>query len=189
MRNVAGQLGKLKFTRAVIAALTLGRIPYRWLHRTTKQWMSVAAEDTDIELHLKALTWSMDSRTRTLVYDRKPRLVNKNVDLCLLNCSSDTVDSAFGTPSLYIALGELKGGIDPAGADEHWKTASTALSRIRDAFSGEQLIPLTFFVGAAIEADMAGEIWAQLEDGTLTNAANLTKPDQLASLCAWLSGL
>ncbi len=26
-----------------------------------------------------------------------------------------------------LMLGELKGGIDPAGADEHWKTANTVL--------------------------------------------------------------
>ncbi|HAJ78349.1 MAG TPA: hypothetical protein DCO75_01135, partial [Fibrobacteres bacterium] len=29
---------------------------------------------------------------------------------------------------------ELKGGIDPAGADEHWKTAKTAIDRIVSAF-------------------------------------------------------
>ena len=31
-------------------------------------------------------------------------------------------------PKHYLACGELKGGIDPAGADEHWKTAGKALS-------------------------------------------------------------
>ena len=189
MRNLAGKLANRTWTRAVIAALTLREIPYQWLHRSTKQWMSVGAEDKDIELHLKALAWSIDNRTRTLVYDRKPRLVGNNIDLCLLNCSPDTLGSAFKTPSLYIALGELKGGIDPAGADEHWKTANSHLTRIRTAFSAAQVSPFTFFVGAAIEAAMAGEIWAQLENRTLTNAANLTKPDQLASVCAWLCGL
>jgi hypothetical protein len=34
-----------------------------------------------------------------------------------------------------IALGELKGGIDPGGADEHWKTAQAAFNRIRQAFT------------------------------------------------------
>jgi len=82
-----------------------------------------------------------------------------------------------------------EGGIDPAGFDEHWKTASTALERIRDAFSARGLSPHSFFVGAGIAADMADELWQQLEDGKLTNAANLTKGDQLASLCQWLVGL
>jgi len=189
MRNVAGQRGKLKFTRAVIAGLTLNKTPYQWHHRTARRWMSVAAEDTDIKLHLNGLSWSIEDRTRTIVYDRTPPLVKKNVDLSLLNCDSAGVKAAFKTPTKYIALGELKSGIDPAGADEHWKTARTALTRIRDAFTGENLSPHTFFVGAAIEADMATEIWDQLEDRRLANAANLTKLDQLASLCAWLCGL
>ena len=44
-------------------------------------------------------------------------------------------------------------------------------------------------VGAAIENSMAEEIWHQLEDGTLSNAANLTNADQVASLCGWLCSL
>ena len=36
---------------------------------------------------------------------------------------------------------------------------------------------------------MAEEIWSQLEDGTLKNAANLTNSDQVASLSNWLVGL
>jgi type II restriction enzyme len=39
----------------------------------------------------------------------------------------------------------LKGGIDPAGADEHWKTAGSALLRIKRAFQAEGLAPATFF--------------------------------------------
>ena len=44
----------------------------------------------------------------------------------------------------------------------------------------------TIFVAAAIETSMAEEIWEQLESGVLTNAANLTKDDQLIELCSWL---
>lgn len=36
---------------------------------------------------------------------------------------------------------------------------------------------------------MADEIWADLEQGTLSNAANLTDSAQLASLARWLCGL
>ena len=39
---------------------------------------------------------------------------------------------------------------------------------------------------SAIEKKMAGEIWEQLKDGTLTNAANLTNNEQVNSLCNWL---
>ena len=124
-----------------------------------------------------------------MIYNRKVPFVNKNVDLCLLNCSPKELSTAFNDPSLYVALGELKGGIDPAGADEHWKTARTSLTRIQKAFSDKAFSPHTFFVGAAIENSMAEEIWHQLEDGTLSNAANLTDADQVASLCGWLCSL
>ncbi|WP_446353693.1 AvaI/BsoBI family type II restriction endonuclease [Coleofasciculus sp. G2-EDA-02] len=36
---------------------------------------------------------------------------------------------------------------------------------------------------------MAGEIWRQLQEETLTNAANLTDEDQLASISRWLCSL
>ena len=45
---------------------------------------------------------------------------------------------------------------------------------------------MTSFVGAAIERAMAEEIYAQLEDGTLTNATNLTNNNQLIDYCNWL---
>jgi hypothetical protein len=82
-----------------------------------------------------------------------------------------------------------KGGIDPAGADEHWKTARTALTRIREAFAAQKLSPHTFFIGAAIEAKMAAEIWQMLKTGVLENAANLTDETQRASFTSWLCRL
>ena len=51
------------------------------------------------------------------------------------------------------------------------------------------LSPDLFFIGAVIANSMAAEIWSQLEDGTLKNAANLTDIDQVASLSNWLIGL
>ena len=47
-------------------------------------------------------------------------------------------------------------------------------------------MPYTFFIGAAIEKSMAKEIFHQLENRTLTNAANLTNEKQLISICKWL---
>lgn len=83
-------------------------------------------------------------------------------------------------------LGELKGGIDPAGADEHWKTANSALNRIRDAFSSNDLTIKTSFIAAAIEKKMASEIFEQLQRGILSNSANLTIHSQLVNFCNWL---
>ena len=86
-----------------------------------------------------------------------------------------------------IMFGELKGGIDPAGADEHWKTGNSALERIREAFGGYPV--KTSFVAAAIEKKMATEIYAQLINGTLSSAANLTQDSQLTAYCDWVINL
>jgi hypothetical protein len=189
MRNIGGVMGERKLTRATLANLALAGIPYQWLHSDSKEWIIGKEEDADIELYLTALCWSFKGRDRTMIYNRTVPFIGKNIDLCLLDCNSQELKTAFTTPARYIALGELKGGIDPAGADEHWKTARTSLTRIRKAFSDKGLSPYIFFVGAAIENSMAEEIWHQLEDRTLSNAANLTSVDQVASLCGWLCSL
>ena len=189
MRNIGGVMGERKLTRATLANLALTGIPYQWLHSDSKEWIIGKDDDADIELYLTALSWSNKGRDRIMIYNRKVPFIGNNIDLCLLNCNLQELNTAFTAPSRYIALGELKGGIDPAGADEHWKTARTSLTRIRKAFSDKGCSPYIFFVGAAVENSMAEEIWHQLEDGTLSNAANLTNADQVASVCGWLCGL
>ena len=83
----------------------------------------------------------------------------------------------------------LGAGIDPAGADEHWKTANHTIGRIGQAFAGAGLNPKRYFVGAAIATATSNEIFAQLQNGQLANAANLTSDVQLASFCDWLVDL
>ena len=61
--------------------------------------------------------------------------------------------SILNRPEIIIALGELKAGFDPAGADERWKTANSALDRIRKGFRAITKQPQLFFVGAAIERE------------------------------------
>ena len=84
----------------------------------------------------------------------------------------------------YILCGELKGGIDPAGADEHWKTARSALDRIAESFATQA--PELVFIGAAIEESMAQEIIQRMEDGKLAGVANLCKSQQIERLVNWL---
>ena len=93
-------------------------------------------------------------------------------------------------PEVYLACGELKGGIDPAGADEHWKTARSALNRITEHFEKKGLAsPFRFFVGAAIGKGMAEEIFSMLQNGKLAHAANLTQDDQIQDLANWIVSL
>jgi hypothetical protein len=189
MRNIGGALAQRKLTRALLATLNIAGIPYQWLHSETRTWLGKAEDDADIEIHLRGLGWAAGKKVRTAIYNVTVPIVRKNIDLCLLDCTHAEIPAAYKEPSRYLALGELKGGIDPAGADEHWKTARTALHRITQAFLRNKRSPKTFFVGAAIAREMAKEIWFELEKGDLTNAANLTGPDQVTSLCRWLLDL
>jgi hypothetical protein len=190
MRNVGGFMAQCKLSRFLIAHLNLGATTYRWLPSDGKTWAERPKDDADIELNLRGLAWGEGPKARTLLYNLTVPLFGNNVDLCLFCCNAhEMTKTVHANAKAYVALGELKGGIDPAGADEHWKTARTALGRIRDAFAKQKLRPHTFFIGAAIEMKMASEIWAMLQRGELENAANLTNDEQMTSLARWLCAL
>jgi hypothetical protein len=183
-------MAQKKLTRSLIAHFKLAGKSCQWLHKGTKAWTALPSDDTDVELQLRGLSWASKKENRTLIYNLKVPVLQNNVDMCLFNCAaSDISSSVYENPASYIALGELKGGIDPAGADEHWKTARAALDRINTAFAAKAHQPQTFFIGAAIETKMASEIWNSLEAETLENAANLTNEYQVASITRWLCTL
>lgn len=194
MRNLAGSYGEKKVIRGLISSLALKGMQFKYLNKQSRTWVEGDHADTTIEENTRGLYWQIEDKHRTLVLNLTPPFLSKNVDLCLFDgkyseYSVNNGSSIHKTPDKYIALGELKGGIDPAGADEHWKTANTALERIRTAFKEYKLTPHTFFIGAAIERSMAQEIFKQLKTKTLTNAANLTVEEQLVSICYWLCGV
>ncbi len=190
MRNVGGFMAQCKLTRSIVAHLRLAGKPYRFLRSDSKEWVAMPEDDADLELIVRGLAWESGDNARTLIYNLTVPFLGNNVDLCLFSCTPEACSKEMhNEPTAYMALGELKGGIDPAGADEHWKTARTALSRIRRAFSEYELTPHTFFIGAAIATKMATEIWEMLEQGTLENAANLTDDDQIVSATRWLCSL
>ncbi len=190
MRNVGGVLAQRRFTRAIISWFGAQRVDYSWMDSRTGAWAGMSQDDSDIDLHLRGLFWYARRKPRTLIYNLTVPLVRNNVDLCLFDCEAEQLSKETQkTPSAYLALGEPKGGIDPAGADEHWKTARTALGRIHTSFAKNKAKPKTFFIGAAVETKMAAEIWAMLKIGELNNAANLTDDAQLASITRWLCSL
>jgi hypothetical protein len=191
-RNLAGSLGERKFLRTLISVFNLSGIHYKWKDIETNSWLDKPKDDTDIEKRIKAIYWKK-KQDRLMILNTNVPLVNKNVDASILNATIEDLktgkQSIIHQPDKYIALGELKGGIDPAGADEHWKTANSALNRIRTSFDKKKLKPQTFFVGAAIENAMAAEIYKQLQTGAMNNAANLTSDGQLTAICDWVINL
>ncbi|MBV9851674.1 MAG: hypothetical protein JO250_18550 [Armatimonadetes bacterium] len=167
MRNWTGAVGQQRLASALLDALQPQEVEVVKARQSEK---------------VQRISWS----GRRLLFDVRPRLIDKNIDVILLDVAGQdrTEAQLLADPERYLACGELKGGIDPAGADEHWKTAASALDRIRHVFP--ERCPSLFFVGAAIEASMAREIFARLQDGRLHHAANLTDADQLADLASWL---
>lgn len=192
-RNLAGVLGERKFLRSMLSVFNLSGINYQWKDDDADTWLPKPEDDAGIEKRINGFFWSKKGVNRLLIMNITVPIVKKNVDLSILNGTIEDLRKGKQSPihqiDAYVALGELKGGIDPAGADEHWKTANSALERIRKSFGKRRKRPQTFFVGAAIENSMASEIFKQLRSGALNNAANLTNDDQLASICKWIVNL
>lgn len=162
MRNIVGQSAQEKLTNTIIQHLESSAIPF--------------STNTTNSGKISTIT----TNNRAYVFDKKPKTINNSIDLIVVKFDSKLGIVDIETRDKYIACGELKGGIDPAGADEHWKTAKTALDRIDKHFSSNgSKSPHLFFWGAAIENAMASEIFALLQSGWLTACANLTNSTQL----------
>ena len=188
MRNIGGVIGERKLARSLISALQITETSYYWLDNSSsrKIWHPQPEDDFQIENRVRGLSWSYENNHRTFLYNLKVPIVRKNIDICLFNLPHTQIETeTYRNPSAYVALGELKAGIDPAGADEHWKTANSALGRIREAFKESGQMPHTFFIAAAIVENMASEIWKQLQSDVMQNVANLNNPEQVASICRW----
>lgn len=173
LRNLTGASGPARFIDTVINALkNRGSKPIFFHGKAGKK-------------KIKGISWNQ----RVLFFDYKPKFLDKNVDVILLQNLSppDIRPGSLEDKTRYLACGELKGGIDPAGADEHWKTAGSALTRIRSRFG--RRCPKLFFAASAIEQAMAKEIYHQLRTGKLTHAANLTVARQLEDLADWVTSL
>ena len=189
MRNRIGVLGQEKLIRAIFSSMSVRGITGEKISSETKMWSTIYTDIVGVESNVKALNWFNSFGERLLLFNAKIPIVNKNVDICLFSGSVADYDNGRIVQRNERALmfGELKGGIDPAGADEHWKTGNSALNRIRDSFRNAGYLAMkTSFIGAAIERSMAEEIYAQLKSGVLTNAANLTNINQLIQYCNWL---
>lgn len=171
MRNLTGSSAGNKLTAKIIQRLS----------RSNKK-IKISRSKTG---KIQRVVWN----GRTLLFDVTPRLVRKNIDVILVvSKNADTSKKELlADKNNYLAFGELKGGIDPAGADEHWKTANSALGRIRAAFGRKT--PALFFIGAAIESSMSKEIYRQLKNNKLTYAANLNEDKQVNDLVDWLLSL
>jgi type II restriction enzyme len=193
MRNIGGKIAEYQLIRTMISIFSLQGKEFKWLDKETKKWIKGLADDPNIELKAKGLTWNINGNNRVMIFNLTVPIVKKNVDICLFNASEKEFQVAnknneiIKSPASYVALGELKGGVDPAGADEHWKTARSALiDRVYKGFKKHNASPKLFFIGAAIEKAMSEEIFNLLKSNHLNFAANLTHEKQMHAICSWL---
>ena len=155
MRNITGTIADERFRAAFRSSLD----------KRTEFAHSVSVSGHEIN-------WSNAFGARTMRFNKLLTQTRKNQDVVV-----------FDENGGLVAVGELKGGIDPAGADEHWKTARTSLARVRSSCGASVKI---FFAGAAIETAMAQEMVGALREGSLNYVANLGKSDQVIALSEWL---
>ena len=194
-RNDTGRQAEIKFGEYLLERMQTKykNLGVRYLQRKINNFMTLLGTDIGVLLEsgLSALQWP----GRILAFNMKCPFVGSrgnNVDMILLRTPriiSSRVDirALLSEKKNYILCGELKGGIDPAGADEHWKTARTALDRIAGSFSTPA--PGLVFIGAAIEDAMAQEIIQRMKEGKLVGVANLCKSQQIERLVNWLVDL
>lgn len=188
LHSVLGLLAQRRFVITLTTLLRNRDMTYSIRVGKEKTWTQRSRDDVpEYSDEIKFISWQTLSNSRILAFNQTIPFIGNSIDVSLLNCSTEHFSAKlYDDKSLFLAFGELKGGIDPAGADEHWKTANSALDRIRKTFVNSRHQPALFFVGAAIEQAMAEEIWTQLNNGLLNNAANLTIDAQLSAICDWL---
>ena len=188
MRNVVGNLAEEKFKLCLIDNLKNSTYKKKIVLKSNK-----IIEDFD-GIHetksIKFIIWKDNEKLRSMAFNLNVPITNKNIDIVIFNKDVSEILQNFEefkkNSKNYLCLGELKGGIDPAGADEHWKTASTSLFRIRNSFQKKNNIVNTFFVGAAIEENMSKEIFALYKNNAKFNCSNLNNNIQLNELIKWI---
>ena len=84
MRNATGIIAQRLVVRALIAQLSLEKIPYFWQQKQS-DWQ-LGDDLADAELDATALTWTKNGAPRTLIFNLDVPVVLKNVDLVLAIC-------------------------------------------------------------------------------------------------------
>ncbi len=143
-----------------------------------QQWIDIASE-TDIEALLMRFetyrVWYHELRTSNgsrLLLNRNLKWQDKKGKM--YEIGPDLYSHVGDIDMLW--AGELKGGADPAGSDEHWKTATKALDRILEAAAATgRPQPRLSFIATILVERVAREAQAWIEQNKLTSVYNLTQ--------------
>ncbi len=188
-RNEVGRVAVERLMRPLVARLfrkgSLKRIVYSLKGRpddddraeSSQELLASQIVDIDELLRLfeehRAKYHQVDtSAGNSLLFDRQLRWLDEhNQEFRIgpdLHSRIGEVDMAWGA--------EVKGGADPAGSDEHWKTATEALDRIiRAADATGRPQPKLSFVATILVERVARDVEDWINQGKLTTAYNLTR--------------
>jgi hypothetical protein len=198
-RNEVGRIAMMRVINPLIRYLHSNESLLRILYSLKGQIVANDAEDdeeaegdgaakrkrlnvtpqTDIEAILE------DFETYRVIYHE---IETKNGSRLLLNRQLKWEDNSGEEhkvgPDLHSAVGdndmlwaaELKGGADPAGSDEHWKTATEALERVlRAAEITGRPQPMLSFIATILVDRVAQDAQNWIDQGKLTSVYNLTQ--------------
>ena len=84
-RNLAGSLGERKFLRSIISVFNVIGITFKWKDSDTNLWLDKTSDDKGIENRIKAFHWMKGERSRLMLLNINVPLVQKNVDLSILD--------------------------------------------------------------------------------------------------------
>lgn len=164
MRNIIGQKAQNYFISTILETLQQKGYQFNIVRSKKDKIVQISWKD------------------RAIFFDKKPKIVGKSIDFIVVKGNSAKNNDIENLDD-YIICGELKGGVDPAGADEHWKTGLSALNRIDKVFNDyNKKRPILIFLGSAIASFMAGEIFHLLEKKWLGAAANINNNLQLQNI-------
>jgi len=135
--------------------------------------------------------------------------IDVNMDMVLIDASYDEVDLQYlndkGVETIdmlgknitsevskhldiknCLACGELKSGVSPNGATQLWKSAISAVRKVRRKSTTDIK---TFIIPSTVCSSIAKDIEHHLAEGDVDKVANLTKIHQLEDICEWLIGI
>lgn len=164
MRNLIGQKAQNHFILNILKTLNDKGYKYNIVKNKKEKIVQISWND------------------KSIFFDKKPKIIGKSIDFIVVKGNS-AINNDIENLDDYVICGELKGGIDPAGAEEHWKTGLSALNRIDKVFNDyNKKRPILIFLGSAIASFMAGEIFHLLEKKWLGSAANINNNQQLQNI-------
>lgn len=140
---------------------------------------NLLTDSPDLLVHLEMIETNRVVYKRVALRNGNDLLLNRQIEWFDREGKSHKIGpdlSAFLADNTLTWGGELKGGADPAGSDEHWKTATRAFDRILEASEKTaRPKPKLSFMATILVDRVAREAALWIREGKLTSAYNLTQ--------------